>query len=74
MGRPSKDWPVVLGALILQQIHDLTDAATVEAISFNLAWHYALDIRMESDTYICERILRNYRRMNVDKGLGEVLF
>ena len=74
MGRPSKDLSVVLGALILQQMHDLTDAATVEAISFNLAWHYALDIRMESDAYICERTLRNYRRMIIDKGLDEVLF
>lgn len=74
MGRPSKDLPVVLGALILQQMHDLTDAATVEAISFNLAWHYALDIRMESDAYVCERTLRNYRRKVIDKGLDELLF
>ena len=74
MGRPLKDLPVVLGALILQQMHDLSDAATVEAISFNLAWHYALDIRMESDAYICEQTLRNYRRMIIDKGLDEVLF
>lgn len=74
MGRPSKDLPVVLGALILQQMHDLTDAATVEAVAFNLAWHYAFDIRMESDAYICERTLRNYRRMIIDKGLDEVLF
>ena len=57
MGRPSKDLPVVLGALILQQMHDLTDAATVEAIAFNLAWHYALDIRTESDAFVCERTL-----------------
>lgn len=48
-GRPSKNLPVVLDALILQQAHDLTGAATVEAVAFNLAWHYALDIRMESD-------------------------
>jgi hypothetical protein len=74
MGRPSKDLTVVLGALILQQMHDLTDAATVEAIAFNLAWHYALDIRTESDAYICERTLRNYRRKVIEKGLDEVLF
>ena len=30
-GRPSKDLHVVLGALLLQQLHDLTDAQTVEA-------------------------------------------
>jgi len=74
MGRPSKDLPVVLGALILQQMHDLTDAATVEAAALNLAWHYVLDIRGESDAYICARTLRNYRRMIIDKGLDETLF
>ena len=61
-GRPSKDLHVVLGALLLQQLHDLTDAQTVEAIAFNLAWQYALDIRSEADCYFCERTLRTYRR------------
>jgi hypothetical protein len=32
------------GVLILQQLHDLTDAKTMEAVAFNLAWHYALDV------------------------------
>ncbi len=73
-GRPSKDLHVVLGALILQQLHDLTDAAAVEAIAFNIAWHYALDIQTESDSYICERTLRNYRRLVMEDGLDEVLF
>ncbi len=47
-GRPSKDLHVVLGALLLQQLHDLTDAQTVEAIAFNIAWQYALDVRSEA--------------------------
>lgn len=29
MGRPSKDLHIVIGVLLLQQLHDLTDAATV---------------------------------------------
>lgn len=45
-GRPSKDLFTVLGALILQQLHDLTDQQTVEALAFNIAWHYVLDIRV----------------------------
>ncbi|WP_020466044.1 transposase, partial [Singulisphaera acidiphila] len=61
LGRPTKDLHMVLGALILQQLHDLTDAATVEAVAFNITWQYALDIRAESDAYLCERTLRNYR-------------
>lgn len=73
-GRPTKDLHVAVGVLILQQLHDLTDAATVEALAFNLAWHYALDVQDESDAYLCEKTLRNYRRRVIDQGLDEVLF
>jgi len=73
-GRPSKDLYAVLGALILQQLHNLTDAATVEALAFNITWHYALDIGSEADAYICERTLRNYRRLVIEKDLEGVLF
>ena len=74
MGRPSKDLHVVIGVLILQQLHDLSDAATVEALAFNITWHHALDVRTEADCYICEKTLRNYRRLFIAKGLDEVLF
>jgi Transposase DDE domain/Transposase domain (DUF772) len=73
-GRPTKDFHTVIGALILQQLHDLTDAATVEAVAFNITWQYALDIRVESDAYFCERTLRNYRQLLIEKELDEVLF
>lgn len=73
-GRPTKDLYAVLGSLILQQLHDLTDAETVEAIALHRGWQYALDIRCESDAYICERTLRNYRRRVLDNGLQETLF
>jgi hypothetical protein len=74
LGRPTKDLLTVIGALILQQLHDLTDAATVEAVGFNITWHYALDIRAEADAYLCERTLRNYRRLIIERGLEQVLF
>ena len=73
-GRPSKDLSVGLGALILQQLHDLTDQQTTEAVALNIAWHYALDIRHEPDAYLCERTLRNYRTRLLEAGLDEVLF
>ncbi len=73
-GRPSKDLHVVLGALVLQQLHDLTDAQTVEAIAFNIAWQYALDVRSEADCYFCERTLRTYRRLVIQHHMDEVLF
>jgi hypothetical protein len=37
-GRPSKDFYAAIGALILQQLHDLTDAQTVEAVALHLGW------------------------------------
>lgn len=73
-GRPSKDLYMVLGTLILQQLHDLTDKQTVEAVAFNINWHYALDIQNADDAYICERTLRTYRRLVIDQGLDQVLF
>lgn len=73
-GRPSKDLYAALGVLILQQLHDLTDLQVVEQLAFNLAWHYALDIRDDSDVYICERSLQNYRRLVIDQELDKLLF
>jgi len=35
-GRPTKEIFAALGALILQQMHDLTDEETVDQFSFNL--------------------------------------
>jgi len=72
-GRPSKDLYAAMGALILQQRHDLSDAATVEAYAFNQMWHYALNVRHEADAYVCERTLRNYRRRIVELGLDRHL-
>ena len=66
---PSKDLHVVIGVLLLQQLHDLSDAETVEALAFNMAWHYALDVRSEADSYFCEKTLRNYRRLFIVIGV-----
>src|SRR5512143_2563119 len=74
LGRPTKHLHAVVGALILQQLHDTTDDAAVEAVALNLAWQYALDIRAESDAYLCERTLRNYRQILIERGLDQVLF
>lgn len=63
-----------MDALILQQLHDLTDSQTVEALAFNLAWHYALDIRNDEHAYLCERTLRTYRRLVIEKDLDGLLF
>ena len=74
LGRPSRDLHVVIGVLLLQQLHDLSDAATVEALAFNMTWHFALDVRCEADSYFCEKTLRNHRRLFIAYGLDELLF
>jgi hypothetical protein len=62
--------------LILQQMHDLTDEETVSQFSFNLQWHYALDIPGESDEskYLCGKTLWTLRHMVAQKGLDRELF
>jgi len=76
MGRPTKEIFTVIGALILQQMHDYSDQDITSSIAFNEEWHYALDITEESDDdkYICERTLRHYRKILIEEGLDSVLF
>jgi len=61
-GRPSKELFASLGAILLQQLLDLTDEETADEIAFNIKWHYALDIGDESDEakYFCEAFPRNF--------------
>jgi hypothetical protein len=75
-GRPTKEMYTVLGALLLQQTHDLTDEETVNQLSFNIQWHYALNITEESDSakYLCPKTLWNMRSIVVDNGLDATLF
>ena len=75
MGRPTKEIYTVIGALILQQMHDLSDQDVTDSVAFNSKWHYALDITEESDDdkYVCERTLRYYRKILTEEGLDSVL-
>ena len=76
MGRPSKELYTAMGALILQQLHDLSDPDVTRALAFSLDWHYALDITDESDAgkYLSERTLRTYRMILEKEGLDRILF
>ena len=75
-GRPSKEMYTALGVLILQQMHDLTDEEAVTQLSFNVQWHYALDIPGESDDakYLCSKTLWTLRHVVGEKGLDRELF
>jgi len=75
-GRPSKEVYSVLGAVLLQQMLDLTDEETVDAFAFNLQWRYALDLRDESDqgAYLCAKTLWTMRSMVIREEVAPVLF
>ena len=76
-GRPTKELHTVLGVLILQQTHDLTDEETVNQLAFNIQWHYALNITEESDSakYMCPKTLWSMRNsVIVENDLHDCLF
>jgi len=75
-GRPTKEFYTVIGTVVLQQMHDLTDGQTIEALAFNEQWHYALDITSESDAakYLCEKTLRTYRTILIEEKVDTLLF
>ena len=69
-GRPTKELYSILGAIVIQQMHDLSDEQTVYQVAFNQQWHYALDITDSSDqaTYLCEKTLWNFRKIMTDNN------
>jgi len=75
-GRPTKELYTVLGALVLQQARDLTDEETVNQLTFNIQWHYALNITEESDSakYMSPKTLWNMRSIVIDNALDATLF
>lgn len=75
-GRPTKELYAALGSLILQQMHDLTDEETVTQFSFNIQWHYALDIPGESDEskYLSPKTLWRLRHLVTKEKLDVELF
>jgi hypothetical protein len=76
MGRPTKELYAMLGVMILQQMHDLTDEETIHQYAFNIEWHYALDITDDSDTasYLCAKTLWAMRHLLTEQNLYGVLF
>jgi hypothetical protein len=48
-GRPSKEMYSMLGLIILQQMHDLTDEKAVGDFMFDTRLGYALDVPGDSD-------------------------
>src|SRR5208283_4240756 len=75
-GRPSNELVAMMGAMILQQMHDLTDDETGSQFAFNIQWHYALDITSHSDndSYVCPKSIWNIRHIMSSHDLYQPMF
>ena len=75
-GRPTNEMYSMVGLMILQQMHDLTDEEAIEQFAFNIKWHYALNVTGNSDkfSYVSLKSLWNMRNLLTNEGLYSVLF
>lgn len=75
-GRPTKELYAMLGLMILQQMHDLTDDEAVDEFAFDFKWRYALDVTGGSDEegYISPRTLWSMRKILTEHNLYLSLF
>jgi hypothetical protein len=74
-GRPTKELYSMIGLMILQQTHDLTDDQAVEQFCFNVQWHYALNITNFSDaaSYVSHKSLWTMRdHLSTDEIYSEI--
>ena len=76
MGRPTNELVSMMGAMLLQHMHDLTDEETVEQFAFNIQWHFALDITSNSDkaAYVCPKSIWTMRSIMTEYGLYDAVF
>ncbi len=75
-GRPTKELHTLMGVMLFQQTMDLNDAEAVDQLSYNIQWHYALDIIEESDEakYVSEKTLWSTRQLMAENGIDDVIF
>jgi IS5 family transposase len=75
-GRRTKELYAMLGIVLLQQQQDLTDDEAIQQFSFNIMWHYALNVTDPSDvsSYVSPRTLWTMRDIVGRLGLEQSLF
>jgi hypothetical protein len=75
-GRPTNELFAMMGVMILQQMHDLTDEQAVEQFCFNIQWHFALNITDSADptSYVCPRSIWTMRQIMTENNLYTELF
>ena len=73
LGAPNKPVAEMLGISILKEMFDYTDEETREAVTFNMQWHYALQMGL-SRAGICQKTLHNFRVLLFASGKHKRLF
>jgi len=75
-GRPTKELYSMIGLMILQQMHDLTDDQAVDQFCFNIQWHYALNITSQADaaSYISHKSLWTMRDILATEEIYNEIF
>lgn len=75
-GRPTKELHSMIGLMILQQMHDLTDDQAVEQFCFNIQWHFALNITNAQDvaSYVSHKTLWSMRAKLSTDGIYSEIF
>jgi hypothetical protein len=72
-GRPNKSVRLVVSTLVLKEVFDYTDEEALEALEWNTAWHYALDVLPE-EAHTCQKTLHNFRVLLLKDDEGAGLF
>jgi hypothetical protein len=75
-GAPTKELYSMLGLMVIQQMHDMTDEEAVDQFAYNLQWHYALNITStaDADAYVSPKTLWNMRELLIERDLYQVIF
>ncbi len=69
LGRPTKELYSLAGLLFLQEVHDWTNAQSVEAYLFHTDVQYALNLEPGSDE-MCDRTFERYRALFLEDELA----
>jgi Transposase DDE domain/Transposase domain (DUF772) len=75
-GAPTKELYAMLGLMVIQQMHDMTDEEAVDQFAYNIQWHFALNITSASDAdaYVSPKTLWNMRDLLIERNLYQVIF
>ena len=72
-GRPNRPVQIVVGVLLLKEMHGLTDAAALEHLEYDLQWHHALELTPE-EAHLAQKTLHNFRARLLAHDRGRQAF